>query len=466
MQKFSISSFFFILIACACLSSCANTSTATTTPTDVHTNPAGSETKNSSVTVPDSMSGSMQFSTEKIADRVLGEDLHMTGRIRPSLGKEADVSARFSGRVLDVKVKPGETVHPGQVLALIDSHELSSLQAELIEAQSKLRIAQAQQEREKQIFEENLARPKALIEARTHFEQCKVHLELVESDYNRIEGLHKAKIAAAKDFLAASANLAKARLEFKEAQTQLAREEGLFKNRALLRRDLQLAEAETLREKNHVHTLQQRLEVSGMSSDMIAALLKTGKIVMTLQIRSGVEGVVTHQDVSVGELVGPDKHLFTITELSTVVVVADLPEVESNGIKLGDIVKVRIPGIPGETFSAKISYISDLVNAETRTVPIRASLDNKERKFKINMFADIELRASPQTVLACPKSAIQERDGHKIVFVKEGSKFSEKRVELGVDDEHYYQVLSGLAKGDEVVTQGSLMLKTEMSYKN
>lgn len=470
MNIFSVSSLSVWLafsLACLFLSSCTNTSTATTSTPDVTANnPAATESKNSSVTVPDNMAGSMQFATEKVDDRVLGEDLHMTGRIRPSLGKETDVSARFSGRVLEVKVKPGEVVRPGNILALIDSHELSSLQAELIEAQSKLRIAQAQQEREKQIFEENLARPKALIEARTHFEQCKVHLELVESDYNRIEGLHKAKIAAAKDFLAAQAALAKAKLQFKEAQTQLAREEGLFKNSSLLRRDLQLAEAETLREKNHFHTLQQRLEVSGMTSEMISELLKTGKIMMTLPIRGNVNGVVTHQDVSVGELVGPDKHLFTITDLSSVVVVADLPEVESNGIKLGDIVKVRIPGIPGQTFSAKISYISDLVNAETRTVPIRASLDNKDRKFKINMFADIELRASPQTVLACPKSAIQERDGHKIVFVKEGTKFSERKVELGVDDEHYYQVLAGINKGEEVVTQGSLMLKTEMSYKN
>lgn len=454
---------FIVLVLCSALSACSHADESESTESSSDTTASKSA---GSLTVSSNVAKHMQFATEKIEKRVLGEDLHMTGRIRPYIGKEADVAPRFSGRVLEVNVKPGENVHPGQVLALIDSHELASLQGELIEAQSKLGIAEAQQERERLIYEENLQRPKALIEAKTHFESTKVHLDLVDSDYKRIEGLYKAKIAAAKDFLAVTATLAKARLEFKEAQTQLAREDRLYKNRALLRRDLQLAEAETLKEKNHFTTLQQRLEVSGMANDMIKALLKTGKIVMTLPIRSGAEGVITHQDVSVGELVGPDKHLFTVTDLSTVVVIADLPEVESNGIKVGDTVKVRIPSMPGKVFTAKISWISDMVNAETRTVPIRATLENKERNFKINMFADIELRALPQTVLACPKSAVQDKDGSKIVFVQDGEKYVEKRVELGRDDEKYYQVTSGLREGEQVVTTGSLMLKTEMSYKN
>ncbi len=456
----------FILFLCAALSACTHSEESSETRDKAGEEAHASSNGAGSLTVSSNVAKHMQFAAEKIEKRVLGEDLHMTGRIRPYIGKEADVAPRFSGRVLEVNVKPGQAVHQGQVLALIDSHELASLQGELIEAQSKLRIAEAQQERERLVYEENIQRPKSLIEAKTHFESTKVHLELVESDHKRIEGLYKAKIAAAKDFLAAAATLAKAKLEFKEAQTQLAREESLYKNRALLRRDLQLAEAETLKEKNHFTTLQQRLEVSGMAADMIKALLKTGKIVMTLPIRSGVDGVVTHQDVSVGELVGPDKHLFTITDLSTVVVIADLPEVESNGIKIGDTVKVRIPSMPGKVFTAKISWISDMVNAETRTVPIRATLENKERNFKINMFADIELRALPQTVLACPKSAVQDKDGNKIVFVQEGDRYVEKRVELGRDDEKYSQIISGLQEGEQVVTTGSLMLKTEMSYKN
>lgn len=404
----------------------------------------------------------VNFHTEEIQERVLGDDLHITGHIAPNVGKETDIATRFSGRVLEVKVKPGDYVIPGQYLAIIDSHELSSLQAELIEAQSKLRIAQAHEEREKQIFEENILRPKTLNEARTRFEACKVHLELAHSEFKRMEGLHKEKIAAEKDYLSAKAAYESAKLAYKEAETAFQREEGLFKNRGLLRRDLQLAEAETLREKQHMHTLKQRLSVSGMSDAMINDLLRTGNIVLTLPIRSRTNGIVTHQDLAIGELLGPDKSIFTITDLSTVLVVADVPEVDLGGVKIGSPVKVKVSSFPHEVFTAKISYISDTVNPETRTLAIRAVLDNKGRKFKVNMFADIELKASPRKVLACPKSAVQDRSGQKIVFVKVDSEFKEREVDLGVDNEHYFEVLAGLKPGEFVVTQGSLMLRTEL----
>ena len=404
----------------------------------------------------------VNFHTETIEERVLGDDLHITGHIAPNVGNEADVATRFSGRVLDVKARPGDLVAPGQVLAVMDSHELSSLQAELIEAQSKLRIAQAHEEREKQIFEENILRPKMLNEARTKFEASKVHLELAHSEFKRMEGLHKEKIAAEKDYLSARAGYESAKLAHKEAQTGFQREEGLFKNRGLLRKDLQLAEAETLRERQHMQTLMQRLEVSGMSDGMLKDLLRTGTIILRLPIKSRTHGIVTQQDVAVGELVGPDKHIFTITDLSTVLVVADVPEVDLSGITIGSPVKVKISSFPHEVFTAKISYISDTVNTETRTLAIRAVLDNRKRRFKVNMFADIEMKASPRKVLACPKSAVQDRGGQKIVFIKNNSEFKEREVDLGVDNEHYFEVLSGLKPGEVVVTQGSLMLRTEL----
>ncbi|MBX9569486.1 MAG: efflux RND transporter periplasmic adaptor subunit [Candidatus Obscuribacterales bacterium] len=466
-----------------CLQACgsehgpASTSTGST-ETGSHDNPAnaavtgsantpsqtggGTPHKLASFKLTDDIVKRVNFQTEVIQERVLGDDLHITGHIAPNVGKETDIATRFSGRVLEVKVKPGDYVVPGQVLAIIDSHELSSLQAELIEAQSKLRIAIAHEEREKQIFEENLLRPKMLNEARTRFEASKVHLELAHSEFKRMEGLHKEKIAAEKDYLSAKAAFESAKLAHKEAETGYQREEGLFKNRGMLRRDLQLAEAETLRERQHMQTLIQRLGVSGMSDAMIKDLLRTGNIVLALPLRSRTNGIVTHQDIAIGEMVHPDKQVFTITDLSTVLVVADVPEVDLSGITIGSPVKVKVSSFPHKVFTAKISYVSDTVNPETRTLAIRAVLDNRERKFKVNMFADIELKTSPRKVLACPKAAVQDRAGQKIVFLKKDSEFKEREVELGVDNEHYFEVLSGLKDGDVVVTQGSLMLRTEL----
>lgn len=407
---------------------------------------------------------SIEIKTEVLSKKVLGENMHVTGHIRPETGKEAEVSPRFEGRVLEVKVKQGDEVVPGQVLCLIDSHEISSLQAEVIEAKSKLHIAEAHEERERQVFDENLQRPKVLTEARTRHEQSKVHLHLAETEYKRVEGLHKEKIAAERDFIAAQAALAKARLEEKEALSELQREESLYKNRALLRRDLQLAEAETLRELQHLNTLKQRLELVGLSADNIKDILQESKIVSTLPIKARIRGLLTLVDTSVGEMVSPGKVIFTITDLSTVAVVADLPEVDLSGIKLGSPVRIKVAGYPDESFTATVEYISDTVSPETRTVAVRAILDNKLRKFKVNMSADIYLNAAPRAVLACPREAVAEMNGRKIVFVKEGSQFRERHVELGADTEQYYEVVSGLKEGEEVVTEGMLALKSELPH--
>lgn len=402
---------------------------------------------------------------DTIAKRVLGENIRATGQVMPDVGKESDVAPRFSGRIIQLLVKPGDFVRPGQTLAVVDSHEIASLQAELIEAQDKLLIAKAHEEREKQVYQENLLRPQSLIHARTEFDHTKVALDLAKAEYHRIEGLRKEKIASEKDFLAVKANLSQCELAHTEAAQQLQREESLYKNKALLRRELQLSEAETARAKQHVNTLIQRLSFVGVQQDLVKQVLGNGKIVEQIPMRAKLGGVITQQDAAVGELIEPSKKIFTITDLTTVVVSVDIPEVDVKWIKIGSSAQIKIASYPDKAFRGAVSYISDTVDPETRTVPVKVKLSNPAHQLKTNMFAEIELEGSPRAVLACPKDAIQERDGHSIAFVKEGTEYKPRRVEIGSDTENYYEIISGLTEGDQVVTQGSLLLKTELTLK-
>lgn len=402
---------------------------------------------------------------DTVIERVLGENIRATGQVKPEVGKESDVAPRFTGRIIQVLVKPGDFVRPGQNLAIVDSHEIASLQAELIEAQDKLLIARAHEEREKQVYEENLLRPQSLIRARTEFDHTKVTSDLAKSEYTRVEGLRKEKIASEKDFLTTKATLAQSQLAHTEAAQQLQREESLYKNKALLRRELQLAEAETARAKQHVNTLVQRLSFVGIHQDLVKQVIGSGTIIEQIPMRAKLAGVITQQDAAVGELIEPSKKIFTITDLSTVVVSVDIPEVDVKWIKKGSNAHIKIASYPDKVFQGAVSYISDTVDPETRTVPVKVQLSNPDHQLKTNMFAEIELQGSPRAVLACPKDAIQERDGHSIAFVKEGNEYKPRRVELGSDTESYYEVISGLSNGDQVVTQGSLLLKTELTLK-
>ncbi|MBS1954253.1 MAG: efflux RND transporter periplasmic adaptor subunit [Cyanobacteria bacterium SZAS-4] len=404
--------------------------------------------------------------TDIVQIRPISVPLHLTGRIEPDFGKEVDVSSRISGKVTDLLVKPGQFVSNGQVMAVIDSREISELEAEVIESKSKYDIAKSREERERQIYEELIARPKALIEAKSTFRRAKVQKDLAESEFKRVEGLYKEKISAQKDYVAAQAKVAQETADYDQALLDLQRETELFKNKSLMKRDYQLAVAETLRDRQHLNTLTQRLEFLGTDKNQIADLVKFGKIGGTTRVLAPETGVVSHFEVAAGESIHPDKSLFKITDLSTVIVSADLPEADLQRVKQGSTVKVKIASYPDKVFPGVISFISEHVHPDSRTVSIRARLDNKDKKFRTNMFAEIDLEGQTQNLLSLPKQALQEHAGQKIVFVLTKDGFEERKIKVGKESEDFVEVVSGVEQGEKVATQGSLMLKTELTYQH
>jgi RND family efflux transporter MFP subunit len=459
---FLLACIFISAISVTSLSACGTKSDSADASLSNHHVPDGSKL----IKVSEKVAQQIDIRHEPIEKRALTIPLHVTGKIEPDLGKEVDVTSRISGRVKAIRVAPGQEVKRGQIMALLDSQEISDLQAELIEAKAKHDIAKAHEEREKMIYDELLVRPKALIEAQTQFDAAKVQKELAETEFKRQEGLYKEKISPQKDYLAAKALSATANANYEQARIAYEREKAMFKNKAMLRKDLQLAEAETARERQHFNTLRQRLEFLGADTSFLSDVLKKGLISGMVRIIAPESGVVSHHDVAVGELVHPDKSMFKVTDLTMVVVKADLPEVDVSRVRLGGNVKVKVTSYPNEDFSATISYIAEHVNPETRTVSVRARLDNRRRLFKLQMFAEIDLEGVSRELLACPKSAVQELEGKTVVFVKKEGGYEERLVKLGVDSEKYYEVVSGLSAGEEIVTQGSLMLKTELTYKH
>lgn len=415
------------------------------------------------IKVPEETQKQFGIETEQVQERPTPVQLHITGKLVADMGKEADVSSRISGKIEELSVRPGEEVQSQQVLAVIDSREVSELQGETIEAQAKLKAAEAHELREKLIYHEQLQRPTALIQAQTELEKARVHKGLAESEYKRIHGLFKEKIAAEKDFIVAQAHLSEAQTQFQQALSDYQREEHLFKNKASIQRDYQVAQAETQRDRQHLDTLIQRLRFLGMTDEMVKHLLSTNKISGKVSLRAAAGGVVSFHTLAVGETVEPNQSLFKITDLTNVLVTADLPEVDLPNVHMGDKVTVTVSSYPDKQFAGRICFISESVDPKTRAVPIQARLPNADHKLRVNMFATIELQPEDKMVLACPKSAIQEHDGKSIVFVAKQDGFEKRIVHLGAKGKNFVEIISGLSKGENIVTKGSLMLKSELS---
>lgn len=397
---------------------------------------------------------------EPVKMRSISSLLHFSGHIEPEFGKEVDVSSRINGKITHLFIHPGEVVETGQKLATIDSREVSEMEAELVEAKSKLQIAEAHREREREILNEQVERPESLLDAQSKLEQIKLKKNLAESEFKRQEGLFKEKITSARDYNTAKEKLAECALELRSATIDVQREERLYKNKALMSKDYQLADAECKRDQQHMHTLEQRLLFLGMDKQSIKHLLSTSNINGEVNIKSSAHGVISHFDVAVGEIVTPEKSLFKITDLSEVVASFDVPEPDLQRVKMGTQVNIIMPSYRGKTFSAPISFISDHVHAETRMVSMRAKLDNKGSHFKLNMRADITLVGAPFEVLACPKAAMHHDTAEKpFVFRQNGDAFERVAITVGGASSEYVEVVSGLKEGDNVVVSGSNFLR-------
>ena len=168
-----------------------------------------------------------------------------------------------------------------------------------------------------------------------------------------------------------------------------------------------------------------------------------------------------------GEVVGPEKALLSIADLSKVWTLVDIYEKDLAHVRRGAPVEIMVEAYPGETFKGTVGHVGDVVDPQTRTTKVRVEIPNPQRKLKPGMFATVRLRvqAAPGSVsvFAVPSSAIQQADGQPVVFVKKDSTtFERRKVKLGVTMGDLVEVAEGLKGDEEVVTAGSFALKSEL----
>jgi cobalt-zinc-cadmium efflux system membrane fusion protein len=184
-----------------------------------------------------------------------------------------------------------------------------------------------------------------------------------------------------------------------------------------------------------------------------------------LPVNAPLQGVVISRDVVTGETVDPGKTLFVVADVRHMWLNADIHQAEARKISLGQEVAFFAEDSANETAGiGKVSWMSTAVDSQTRTVKIRAELDNRDGKLLAKSFgtARITLREIPKAV-AVPNGAIQHEERGPLVFVRSGeSSFEIRTIRPGIQDGNYTEVIEGLKSGEVVVTTGSYALKSEL----
>lgn len=209
-----------------------------------------------------------------------------------------------------------------------------------------------------------------------------------------------------------------------------------------------------------------RLELLGAPPEIITRL-DTAKVPSSeVWIRSNFSGYVLEKNVVNGQFIDPGQDLFTIADLRTVWVLADVYEQDLAGLKVGQKVKMTTLAHAGETFDGAIGFIYPSVAEETRTLKVRIVFSNPSLKLRPGMYSEIDLAGHGQKVLTIPADAVMDGGERQYAFVvHEGNHFEPRLLKIGKRSDDFMEVLSGLSEGEEVVTGANFLIDSESRLK-
>jgi len=262
----------------------------------------------------------------------------------------------------------------------------------------------------------------------------------------------------------AKSDFFKAIADLELAKQDLEREKELFENEVGIEKDLRAAEAQYKIAQAHHEAAEKRLHIFGFTEEQVKEIAETHQIHAAISLYAPIAGKIVEINAILGDLIDEETEIMKIIDPTLLWVDAQVYERDIAKVKIGQSVEVRVPAHPDEVFHGKVTYIGDEVNEETRTITVRAEVNNEEAKLKPGMFADVDILMNGNTeTLVVPKSAVLEDGRQKIVFVKAEDSFLLREIETGVaNGDDYLPVQSGLDAGEEVVITGSHLLRSEL----
>jgi cobalt-zinc-cadmium efflux system membrane fusion protein len=247
---------------------------------------------------------------------------------------------------------------------------------------------------------------------------------------------------------------------------ELQRTQKLVEIGAASRQELERIHAEHAAQTAAVQSARSQLALIGVPASTIEALASGASVNATTSVPAPIDGIVTERTANVGLNVDQGTALFTVVDLSTVWIVADVFERDFARVRVGNEATVTTTAYPGLSLRGRISYIDPQVSAETRTAKVRIEVPNPRGELRLGMYADVAVTGvMGASAPLIPQTAVQNVGDRTVVYLanpKEPGKFIERELRLGDKSREQFQVISGVQPGDFVVTEGSFLLRAEV----
>jgi multidrug efflux pump subunit AcrA (membrane-fusion protein) len=366
--------------------------------------------------------------TAPAESRDLVERLVVPGRVIVPSGSGAIVSPPVTGRAMPPEGKGfprvGDKVEQGQVLALVEPSVAGAEAVQLVANHAQL-----------QTLDADLAVKQLEIE--TKVRTAELALKRSQDTLNRRRKLTEEGIAAGKELLTAEHEVRLAQAEF----------DGL---RQVLQPYVDA--------RDRLAKVLGKMNAAGDTGD------QRGEMGVTL--RSPISGTVVEASVTSGELINDGRKLFYIVNLDTLWIEADVSEYDLARVRQAPGASYRLAAYPDRVVpilsgGGRLIDVGAVVDPETRTVPIRYEVPNKEGTLRVGMFADLLVETNrKQTALAVPKDAVVDEGGEVVVYVQCGGEtFERRRVDVGIRDANQVEIRTGVAAGERVAIKGAYTIR-------
>jgi Cu(I)/Ag(I) efflux system membrane fusion protein len=204
-----------------------------------------------------------------------------------------------------------------------------------------------------------------------------------------------------------------------------------------------------------------RLTVLGMAPGEIDAIEQSGEPRRLVTVVAPTSGVVVNRGVTVGTSVDPSTTLLTIADLSRVWVLAEVPEANIPGIRVGTTAQLDFPASGRQPFTARVDFLYPTLTDRTRTLRVRFSAPNSTGALRPGLYGTAAFESTGQRVITVPRDAVVDTGVQQHVFVATGDRFEPRAVTLGVQLAERVEIRSGLEEGERIVAAGVFLLDSE-----
>jgi cobalt-zinc-cadmium efflux system membrane fusion protein len=339
------------------------------------------------------------FTLTKVHARALPLTTTAVGSLTVNEEKTDHIGVIFAGIITQVMVNVGDHVEDGQVLARLHTHDLH-------DAISAYRSALAEAERTGRL------------------------IDYSRRNRERYDSLYQIKFAS----------------------RQEAEQAAMDYNNAVADRDKAQAMLQAAR--THLADMLDVADDKITESDLRAE---------TIPIKSPRSGIVMARYVTPGMALNTGAQTFTVSGLATLWMMAAVNEENLQGLRIGMPVTIRVRAYPDVTFGGQVVQLGPQLDPATRTLRVRVLVPNKDGRLRPEMYATAEIaRDASRSALFVPEVSLQSLNGNQVVFVRRlNSEFEARPVKSGAIVDHQVEIVEGLKDGEEVVTDGAFVVKSQ-----